>query len=40
MQPSKRHLKVKGYVTIEKFSHWEEVGKKLGFLYIQPLAPS
>ncbi|XP_013386158.1 lipoyl synthase, mitochondrial [Lingula anatina] len=33
MQPTKRHLKVKEYVTPEKFAHWEEVGNKLGFLY-------
>jgi lipoic acid synthetase len=33
MQPTKRHLKVKEYVTPEKFKHWQEVGDKLGFLY-------
>merc|ERR1712179_659735 len=33
MQPTKRHLKVVEYVTPEKFAHWEEVGKKMGFLY-------
>lgn len=33
MQPTKRHLKVKEYVTPEKFKEWEEVGNELGFLY-------
>lgn len=33
MQPTKRHLKVKEYVTPAKFKHWEEVGKELGFAY-------
>ena len=33
MQPTKRHLKVVEYVTPEKFAHWEEFGKKIGFLY-------
>jgi lipoate synthase len=33
MQPTKRHLKVTEYVTPEKFSQWEEIGKELGFLY-------
>ena len=33
MQPTKRHLYVKEYVTPEKFRHWEELGKKMGFLY-------
>ena len=33
MQPTKRHLKVKEYVTPEKFRQWEELGKSLGFLY-------
>ena len=33
MQPTKRHLKVKEYVTPERFSHWEKVGQSLGFLY-------
>ncbi|XP_065314082.1 lipoyl synthase, mitochondrial-like isoform X1 [Gordionus sp. m RMFG-2023] len=34
MQPTKRHLKVKEYVTPEKFKYWEEVGLKMGFLYV------
>ena len=33
MQPTKRHLKVVEYVTPEKFAHWENVGKQMGFLY-------
>ena len=33
MQPTKRHLKVVEYVTPEKFAHWEEFGKEIGFLY-------
>ena len=33
MQPTKRHLKVKEYVTPDKFAHWERVGKRMGFLY-------
>jgi len=33
MQPTKRHLKVKEYVTPGQFAHWETVGKELGFLY-------
>ncbi|KAJ1913120.1 hypothetical protein H4219_005339 [Mycoemilia scoparia] len=33
MQPTKRHMKVHEYITPEKYKHWEEVGKELGFLY-------
>jgi len=33
MQPTKRHLKVKEYVTPERFAHWETLGKSMGFLY-------
>ncbi|KAF6023791.1 LIAS [Bugula neritina] len=33
MQPTKRHLKVKEYVTPEKFDYWKKVGDELGFLY-------
>lgn len=33
MQPTKRHLKVIEYVTPEKFKHWENRGRELGFLY-------
>ncbi|CAB4058623.1 lipA [Lepeophtheirus salmonis] len=31
---TKRHLKVKEYVTPEKFGDWKKVGQELGFLYI------
>lgn len=34
MQPTKRHLLVKEYVTPEKFEHWRKVGEKMGFLYV------
>nr|XP_045581592.1 lipoyl synthase, mitochondrial-like isoform X2 [Procambarus clarkii] len=33
MQPTKRHLRVSEYVTPEKYQHWEETGKSLGFIY-------
>jgi len=33
MQPTKRHLKVKEYVSPSKFEHWEAEGNRLGFLY-------
>jgi len=33
MQPTRRHLKVKEYVTPEKFKYWQKVGDELGFLY-------
>jgi len=33
MQPTKRHLLVKEFVTPDKFAYWEAVGKELGFLY-------
>lgn len=33
MQPTKRHLKVKEYVSPEKFDEWKEYGDQLGFLY-------
>lgn len=33
MQPTKRHLKVRDYITPEKFQEWEAYGNKLGFLY-------
>jgi len=34
MQPTKRHLKVKEYVTPAKFEEWRVVGEELGFLYV------
>lgn len=33
MQPTKRHISVIEYVTPEKFKHWEDRGKEMGFLY-------
>jgi len=33
LQPTKRHLKVKEYVTPAAFARWEDVGRELGFLY-------
>lgn len=33
IQPTKRHLLVKEFVTPEKFAHWERVGNELGFVY-------
>ena len=33
MQPTKRHLLVKEWVTPEKFDFWKEKGDELGFLY-------
>lgn len=33
MQPTKMHLKVKEYVTPEKFDHWRQTGDDLGFAY-------
>jgi len=33
MQPTRRHLKVKEYVTPQKFKYWEEMGSQLGFAY-------
>jgi len=33
MQPTKRHLKVKEYVTPEKFAYWESKANEMGFLY-------
>uniref|UniRef100_A0AC34Q656 Lipoyl synthase, mitochondrial n=1 Tax=Panagrolaimus sp. JU765 TaxID=591449 RepID=A0AC34Q656_9BILA len=33
MQPTKRHLLVKEWVTPEKFNYWKQRGDDLGFLY-------
>uniref|UniRef100_A0A0N5BWF0 Lipoyl synthase, mitochondrial n=1 Tax=Strongyloides papillosus TaxID=174720 RepID=A0A0N5BWF0_STREA len=33
MQPTKRHLLVKEWITPEKFDYWKTVGDKMGFLY-------
>lgn len=34
LQPTPRHLKVKEYVTPEKFSFWKKTADELGFLYV------
>lgn len=33
MQPTRRHLKVREYITPEKFKYWEETGNSMGFAY-------
>ncbi|VDN05057.1 unnamed protein product [Thelazia callipaeda] len=33
MQPTKRHLLVKEWITPQKFEKWREVGDRMGFLY-------
>ncbi|ESO88684.1 hypothetical protein LOTGIDRAFT_219117 [Lottia gigantea] len=33
MQPTRRHLKVKEYVTPDKFNYWKEIGDEMGFAY-------
>lgn len=33
MQPTKRHLKVKEYISPDKFDEWSEYANQLGFLY-------
>ncbi|RPA84070.1 lipoic acid synthetase precursor [Ascobolus immersus RN42] len=33
MRPTKRHMKVKEYVTPEKFEHWRKRALEMGFLY-------
>ncbi|KAJ1017844.1 hypothetical protein NDA16_005160 [Ustilago loliicola] len=34
MRPTKRHMKVEQYVSPDKFKHWEQRAKQLGFLYV------
>ena len=34
LQPSRRHMPVKSYVTPEKFSEWQSTAEKLGFKYV------
>ena len=34
LQPSKRHMPVKSYVTPEKFDEWKVVAEEMGFLYV------
>lgn len=35
LQPSKKHLGVKEFITPEQFSKYEEIGKELGFRHIE-----
>ena len=34
LQPTKRHLKVREYVTPEKYDEWKAEAEALGFLYV------
>lgn len=34
LQPSRRHLPVKEYVTPEQFDEWRDVAEQLGFKYV------
>ena len=34
LQPTRRHLAVKEYVTPEKFEYWKEQGEQFGFKYV------
>ena len=35
LQPTKLHLPVKGYIHPDKFKHWESLGLKMGFKYVE-----
>jgi lipoyl synthase len=35
LQPSKKHLPVKEFITPEQFAKYEQIGKKLGFRYVE-----
>ncbi len=35
LQPSKKHLPVKEYITPEQFKKYEEIGKELGFRHVE-----
>jgi lipoic acid synthetase len=35
LQPSKKHLPVKEYITPEQFKKYEEIGKNLGFRHVE-----
>ncbi len=35
LQPSKKHLPVREYVTPEQFKKYEEIGLKLGFRHVE-----
>ena len=34
LQPTKRHLPVKEYVTEEKFYEWQQIAEGIGFKYV------
>jgi lipoyl synthase len=34
LQPTKRHMKVKEYVTPQKFEEYQQIGEELGFKYV------
>ena len=34
LQPTKRHLPVKEYVTEERFREWQTIGEGMGFKYV------
>jgi lipoic acid synthetase len=35
LQPSKKHLPVKEYITPEQFRKYEEIGKEMGFRHVE-----
>jgi len=38
LQPSKKHLPVKEFITPEQFKKYEEIGKSLGFRHVESSA--
>jgi lipoic acid synthetase len=34
LQPTKRHVPVKEYITPEKFEEWQEIAESMGFTYV------
>ena len=34
LQPTKKHLPVKHYVTPEEFDKWQQIGEDMGFKYV------
>jgi lipoic acid synthetase len=34
LQPTRRHLPVKEYVTPEKFAEWQDEAERMGFAYV------
>jgi lipoic acid synthetase len=35
LQPSKKHLPVKEFITPEQFAKYEQIGKELGFRHVE-----